>query len=335
MAQVELVAQGARRVTASDGHADSLDAALAQLPYGPHEEISALALPVPAEVHQQRLVGRKPEAQPRDLALLRLQQPEPVDVHGVVHELDPRPRRTALRHHLGQLGADAQDALDPAAEHRVLEPVAGPDRQAVVVRRVDVPEDLGGTVPVGRHRGRDVEAREMRVQDRGLVALAEQRAHEAGDVSARVRGRDAEGDPVVAQLVQPDAILRDRTEHGLTCPAAVPGGAHHSAQHRDERTGIGPSVACQVNQTHLAQANPRGPLVRVKSGQHPSKPSADPARRPKTRRCSVISRFSRSPSCCPSRLRLAPATCGSAPTPASPAAGRRSGQTSRAHRTAA
>ena len=61
---------GARRVTASDRHADGLDAALAQRPHGLHEEVSALALPVPAEVHQQRLVGRQPEAQPRDLALL-------------------------------------------------------------------------------------------------------------------------------------------------------------------------------------------------------------------------------------------------------------------------
>ena len=263
VAEPELFAKPHRRLASADRDAHRLDSTLAQRAHRVQEQVAALAVPVPAEVHQQRLVGRKPEAQACDLALLALQQPEPVDVHGVVHELDARPRGSAVHDDLGQLGADAQDALDPAAQHGVLQAVAGPHRQAVVVGRVDVPEDLGAAVPFGRHRGRDVEAREVRVQDRGLVALAQHRAHQAGDVRPRVRRREPERDPVVAQLVQPDAILRDRSEHGLTCPAAVPGGAHHSAQHRDERTGIGPSVACQMHQTHLVQANPTCSPLRV------------------------------------------------------------------------
>jgi len=54
-------------------------------------------------VDEQRLVRGQPEAQPRDLALRALEQPEALDVHRVVQEFDLAPRRSARQDDLLQL----------------------------------------------------------------------------------------------------------------------------------------------------------------------------------------------------------------------------------------
>ena len=104
----------ARRLAAADGHADGLDAALAQRPHGLHEQVSALAHASPSR-SAPAAAGRpgSPRRSARDLALLGSSSRNRSTSTALCRNSTRARGAPRSVDHLGQLGADAQDAARP------------------------------------------------------------------------------------------------------------------------------------------------------------------------------------------------------------------------------